>query len=540
MFLLRLWTFGCVIALVFGTVAMRERLWWLVGCMFGVFFCAFAGWLTLRKTERIAASIRVTLVLLAIPFFGAGLLQNPFNPLVAPFFVLLPVTASFALSRTESFWWLAVSVVLVALNEWLGATGHHLQGPLRQHLGAVGAVNVAALVIVVVSTFRWFIELQRLTVERLERSNQAKDTFLANRGHEIRTPMNGVLGLTDLLLTTPLQPAQRESLELVQRSGTAMVTLLNDMLDLSRVEHGRLAVRPMPTDVRALATDVVALFTPLARSKGLSVLCELDERTPPAVMVDGLRLRQVLANLFSNAVKFTDRGQVVLQVRCHSAITPGSVELRFEVRDTGVGISEDARPRLFQPFEQGDASTTRRFGGSGLGLALCQKLVGLLGGGSIVVESERGRGSSFGFSISAQVTAADAQVASSPSPIPQRPRLPVLVVDDNAINVRVTRGLVERAGFRVVTANNGREALEAVQREAFGLVLMDCHMPEMDGFEATRQLRAGDSTRSLPVVAVTASALETERAACLAAGMNDCLTKPLSAVELKRVLAMVS
>ena len=539
MFIVRLWAFGCLLALPLAGVALHQRGWPLLAAHLCVPLSTFAGAVVLWRTRRIESSIRVTLVMLVVPLFGAGLLQNPYNPLAATFLMLLPMTASFSLPRREALWWLVACMVLVGVNEALGAAGYHLDGPARARLPVVMAINAAALLVVVWSMTSWFIELHRHVRERLERSGQAKDTFLANMSHELRTPMNGVLGLTEVLLGTPLRADQRELLELVARSGKSLVTLLNDLLDLSRIEHGRLEVQRQPTEVRALAHDVVLLFTSLARSKGLEVECSVSAALPATVMLDGLRVRQVLANLISNAVKFTDHGTVSLSVDARPLLDGRTLSIEFAVRDTGIGISEAVMPRLFQAFEQGDASSTRRFGGTGLGLALCQKLVMLMGGAPIHVTSVRGQGTTFSFSVAAEVTTVSpveeetAELAAWPAG-----RLPVLVVDDNAINLRVAQGLVEQQGYRVVTATNGLEALAALRLESFGLVLMDCHMPEMDGFEATREIRAQEHTRSLPVVALTASALKHELDACHAAGMNDCLIKPLSLDALKAALAL--
>jgi len=347
--------------------------------------------------------------------------------------------------------------------------------------------------------------------------------------------MNGVLGLTDLLLQSELSREQREQLELLQRSGRALVVLLNELLDMSKVEAGKMVLDPVDFDLRRLLEDLKALHQPVAHARGLTLALELTG-LPPAVHGDALRLGQVLNNLVHNAIKFTPRGSVTVAVR-----SPDAGRFLFEVRDTGSGIAPDALPRLFSPFAQAEAGTTRRYGGTGLGLALSRELVALMGG-ALEVESAAGHGTTLRFSISLEASVAALVDA---VPLPQEPRpattLPVLVVDDNPINLLVACGLVQKAGYRTVTATNGEEALRVVQSQPLAMVLMDCHMPVMDGYEATERIRTLDSDVALlPVIALTASALPEELERCRQSGMNDCLIKPVSLAMVERALGQVA
>jgi CheY-like chemotaxis protein len=394
----------------------------------------------------------------------------------------------------------------------------------------VAALNLTALLVLVVSFVRWFDGNRRENLARLEAAQQARTIFLANISHEIRTPMNGVLGLTELVLAGALEAEQRERLELVQRSGQSLVTLIDDLLLLTRAESGRLTLLPSATPVAKVVADVVELFTPVAQQKQVELRVHLDERVPRLVELDSVRWRQVLTNLVSNAVKFTERGAVDVR------LVNTSGRLVLTVSDQGVGIAPDVLARLFQPFEQGDVSTTRRFGGSGLGLALSRQLVEAMQG-TITVSSQPGQGSLFTVDVplvpSEEVTAPasrDTAVAATD--------LLVLVVDDNPINLKVAQGLVERAGYRVQVARDGQEAVDAAAAQDFALVLMDCQMPEMDGLEATRRIRASARNASTPIIAVTASGLAEQVEECRLAGMNDVLVKPVSLEQIKRALAL--
>ncbi len=375
-------------------------------------------------------------------------------------------------------------------------------------------------------------------------ANIAKSQFLANMSHEIRTPMNGVLGMADLLLDEPLAAAQRGRVEAIRSSGEALLRIIDDILDLSKIEAGKLALEIVPTDLRALVEKVRQLLEPACTAKGVAFVCEVAPGVAPFVQADSLRVRQILINLVGNAVKFTADGMVLVRIGfAHPQDAQGTV--RFAITDTGTGIDPRAQAELFTPFTQADASISRTFGGSGLGLAISRQLAEAMGG-QIGVESGPGGGSLFWFVLpmSAATGTTPAQLA-GPALLDEtaitslRFDANVLLAEDNFINQQVARGALQKLGCHVTTVNNGREALAAIARERFDLVLMDCQMPELDGLAATRLLReqeAGSGTH-LPVVALTANAFAADRAACDAAGMDDYISKPFRPEELARALA---
>jgi PAS domain S-box-containing protein len=375
-------------------------------------------------------------------------------------------------------------------------------------------------------------------------ANRAKSTFLATMSHEIRTPLNAVIGLTSLLLNDPQGRARQQYLELIHQSGETLLCLLNDFLDFSKIESGQLELEPLVFDPAQVVQEAAALVQERAQRKGLTL--EIDTQAPAAVRGDPARVRQVLLNLLANAVKFTADGHV--GIRCHvGAQTGAHVRLVFEVRDTGIGIDAAAQQRIFEPFIQADASTTRRFGGTGLGLAICRTLVEHMGG-TITVESTPGVGSTFRIELPFERVAAPPHAAALPAPAPvsagETPRYAghVLVVEDNPVNQITAREMLTRLGFRVALAEHGEAAVEAVQREAFDLVFMDCDMPVMDGFDATRAIRALEASglnagpAHVPVIAMTAGALKGDREKCLACGMDDYLPKPVRLRELAEVV----
>jgi signal transduction histidine kinase/CheY-like chemotaxis protein len=472
---------------------------------------------------------RLSHLSLAVPqvaVAAGALVQTPFDLSSVFFLSVFPLLASLMGTRWALLY-LGESLALGLGTMALGLHGYTLP-QVDSHPALTAAMDFCFVTIMVSLGGLGVYELRRRTMEAVAAASRAKSAFLANMSHEIRTPMNGVLGLTEVMLTEPLPPHQRERLELIHRSGDLLVALINDLLDLSRIEAGKMPIAPVPTELERLASDVHQLFKAAANERHLELLLELDPELPAAVLVDPLRLKQILTNLVSNAVKFTDRGAVRLAVGSR----PGD-RVRFEVRDSGLGMSPEQLGRLFHAFQQLKHGTNHR-GGSGLGLALSKHLVELLGG-EISVESRLGEGSSFSFELVLPKASLPVRLAETP-PKP-RPGGRVLVVDDNAINLKVARSLAEKAGYRVTTAVNGLEAVAAVERDAFDVVLMDCHMPELDGFEATRRIRRLPGARAkVRILALTASALPEDVAACLASGMDGVLAKPISMARLLEAL----
>jgi len=383
-----------------------------------------------------------------------------------------------------------------------------------------------------------------VALQRADAANQAKRDFLANMSHELRTPMNGVLGLSYLALHAEPGPAPelRDYLQKIHDSGEHLLAIISDILDFSKIEAGRLELEENDFDLASVFEGVAAKTAHAAQAKGLKLAFEIDPRLSVSLRGDRTRISQVLLNYLDNAIKFTAKGQVVVRaigMPCQTS----PCKVRFEVSDTGMGMSEAQVAQLFQMFQQADNSTTRKYGGTGLGLAISKQLAALMGG-EVGVESRLGEGSTFWFTVGLSPAATRLSAPVSPqlsAPVPLDTSglagASILVVEDNPINQEVVAALLEHEGATVVRAGNGQEALDALLRDRFDCILMDVQMPVMDGLEATRRIRADVAIAATPVIALTANASDADRRMCLEAGMDDFLTKPIAPKSLYATLA---
>jgi signal transduction histidine kinase/ActR/RegA family two-component response regulator len=394
---------------------------------------------------------------------------------------------------------------------------------------------------------QYFLEAES-SRERLRRSTReaeltakAKSDFLAMMSHEMRTPLNGILGMTAVLLSRNLSEQERDCVETIRHSGEVLMAVIDDVLDLSKIEAGRLEIESVEFEVAAVLSEAMQIVQAAAAHKPLKLVTCLGHEIPKRVRGDSVRLRQILLNLLSNAVKFTPAGKVELRAGV-AALNDSEYELVFSVTDEGIGISEAQQRKLFQPFSQAAEHISRQFGGTGLGLTICKRLAELMGGG-ISVTSRLGQGSCFQFTI--KVLGAECAEQSREGAKPSRDQgcpqgradFRLLLVDDNVINQKVALLMLRKLGYRADVVRNGREALRAVSECEYDLILMDCIMPELDGLETTRILRSkGSYASTVPVIAMTANAFIEDREACLAAGMNDYLSKPVREAELSRKL----
>ncbi|MBL8922717.1 MAG: response regulator [Myxococcaceae bacterium] len=489
-------------------------------------------------TGRLAVVTTFYGVVQVVMFAGGALALG--QPGYLAWLSLGPLTLLFFAGRKQGLFWLVVSVAAGAVVGLLFTLG---VAPVRPDADVAQRAFRAVIFVPIFAVIGFLFETVRLrTMESLrraredaERANKDKDRFLANVSHEIRTPLNGVLGMTEGLLASrePMSSRVQEGLSVIQESGQLLRVLIDDLLDLARAHEGKLSLRPAPFAPAQLVEEVSALHGAAARFRGLEYRVEVSLPRGLRLVGDRSRIAQVLNNLVANAVKFTARGSVAVTAK----VTPVGAHqvLRLSVKDTGPGIKPEDRGRLFKPFGQLDSA--RGLGGTGLGLAMCHQLAGLMGG-VLELDSAPGVGSTFSLVVPLS-EASGAGVEPAAERGPRRFAGRALVVDDNGINSRVATVLLSQAGLDVVTAGHGEEALAKLSNERFDIVFMDVHMPVMNGHDATRELRRREkvaSLRRIPVIALTASALQDELNACFAAGMDDGLAKPISVAALHDVL----
>ena len=384
---------------------------------------------------------------------------------------------------------------------------------------------------------------KKMAVEA-QAANVAKSRFLANMSHEIRTPMNGVIGMIELLMQTPLSEKQKHYAKMLESSGKAMLNLINDILDLSKIEAGKLELEKHNFNLQQIVDESLDIFRLTAENKGLLLQSDIDPDVPPHLCGDSGRLLQILINLIGNAVKFTDQGSVKIAVNLEQK-SDKTVILRFKIQDTGIGISKEKQHLLFNSFEQLDSSSTRKFKGTGLGLAISKKLVELKGG-IIGVESTEGKGSLFWFNCSFAIGSdsetkrkTSKKIKHTPQEIENLKGHKILLAEDNIVNQKVTAGMLEKLGIGVDIAENGQEAINAMKKKKYDLVIMDVQMPVMDGITATQKIRRDAENQpniDIPIIAMTANATEGDRYICIDAGMNDYITKPISSASLTEIL----
>lgn len=548
---------------------LRQRLLVAFGTLFFVFTVPWFGWVFIRDPvvrpprmialaafSILAANVLwlrllpsravawLSVVLLHIAFFVSVALNGGLDGPVVLVITCLPVVSAVLLG--VRYGWIDVGVVMlfaIVLDSLERIRPLPITAPpeLWSYLELMAlAISLSSMLLAVAS----YAALSQIRARELVEArddalaaSRAKSRFLSTMSHELRTPMVGVIGATELLRRTPINPEQTEILDLLQSSASAQLELIGDILDLSRIEADRFELSQQPVAPRQVLVEIKALFRVACSAKGLTLEVKTEPHVPAWIIGDALRLRQILSNLVANALKFTEQGSITVHVR--RVGWPDDPRLSFAVSDTGIGFDPELREALFESFRQGDESTTRRFGGSGLGLSICRRLVTAMGG-TITATSTPGKGSTFTFEIPTLITEPppDREGKATTGRVPQR-RLTILLADDEPINRFIISAMLEELGHTAVEATHGRMALELAQTEPVDLIILDMHMPELDGPQCAQALRRLGPTASVPIIGLTADAVVENQTRYLASGIDVIYSKPISLEQLDRAISLI-
>lgn len=506
-------------------------------------FYAFIYWLSrFRGYYKTAAIIYLLVTLLSCSF--SWQLLGGINGTMPQIYIFISVLIILAVPKSMKI----ISAVLLFLNilglivmdlsnpEWLlpYAPSVEVEQMGKGMTILFSFIAIYTIVIFVRNRYEKERTLTKAQNTALRQATKAKSQFLANMSHEIRTPMNGVIGMTELLGQTELSAEQRDYLNTIQISGKRLLVIINEVLDLSKIEAGAMSLKKATFSLENCIKEAIAISRPKINNRPISLSYELGDQLPAYILGDSGKIRQMLLNLLDNALKFTDKGAVVVQVQLLQSLARGAYFIQISVKDTGCGIPKDKQNKLFQEFSQLDASTTRKYGGTGLGLAIVSKLANMMGG-YVGVESDEGQGSRFYFSFEA-AAAPQLPIKESIAELPKKHQgisnpLQILIAEDDKINQKLILRIFDKMGYQAKLAKNGLEAFEMSQAEQFELIFMDIHMPEMDGLEATQKILAAAKGKASPapiIIAMTANVMEDDKARCFEVGMKDYISKPLS------------